>query len=464
MSSFQGNKNFKKVFDKSSYSVQDPLVKINIAGKNGNMVVGSTSFNEANSSLIYLGKVLENSASKNYLANDLWLDVKFPHVIYVTGTRGSGKSFDLGVLLEGISDLQDETEIQYNVPPMCSFLIDTQSQFWTLKYKPNEKIEANRLQLEELNKWNLPANQLKNCQLWRVSEKDIITGDEKRFQIRPNQVKHEEWCEILNIEVYGPQGFALNRAIEHQKGKNFSLADITNYIRIPNNLTDIQSSSKSALIYKLEEYDHTNLFSTDGVEISDLLVPGQCNVFLLRDLRDIDKSLVTCVLARQLFTYMGEFHKQKKVNAFFDKKIDAKNIPDKVWLVVDEAHVVAPNNSALPAREALVEYVKRGRDAGLSLVLATQQPSAIDDRILSQVNISFSHRLAFQSDIQASTNRIPTQLIKKMKISGVDITDFGDMIRFLDAGQCFIGDNSTSRIILTQIRPRITSHGGYSPI
>jgi hypothetical protein len=461
MNFFQGNKKFNKVFDKSNYLVLDPLAKVNTLAKGSNLIIGSTSFEDNESNLIYIGKVIENSTNRNYLANDVWLDVKFPHVIYITGTRGSGKSFDLGVLLEGISALQEESSIQYNIPSMCSFLIDTQSQFWTLKYKPNSKIEANKQQLDELKKWNIPENQLKKCQLWRVSEKDKITGEEKKFQIRPNLVKHEEWCEILGVEVYGPQGYALNRAIESFKNKKFSLKDLINYIRIPANLQDIQNNSRSALIYKLEGYENIGLFNTDGIEISDLLVPGQCNVFLLRDLRDVDKSLVTCVLARQLFTFMGDYHKQKKVNAFFDKKSDSINIPNKVWLVVDEAHVIAPNNASLPAREALVEYVKRGRDAGLSLILATQQPSAIDDRILSQVNISFSHRLAFQSDIQASINRVPTQLIKKMKISGIEINDYGDMIRFLDAGQCFIGDNSTSRTILVQIRPRITSHGGY---
>ena len=61
---------------------------------------------------------------------------------------------------------------------------------------------------------------------------------------------------------------------------------------------------------------------------------------------------------------------------------------------------------------ALIDYVKRGRDAGLSLAMATQQPSAVDDRILSQVNLSFSHRLTFQADITASVHRIPTKLLR----------------------------------------------------
>ena len=136
----------------------------------------------------------------------------------------------------------------------------------------------------------------------------------------------------------------------------------------------------------------------------------------------------------------------------------------KVWLIIDEAHVVAPRDELSPARDALIEYVKRGRDAGLSLVLATQQPSAVDDRILSQVNLTFNHRLTFQSDITSATSRIPTKAIKSLKMGGTTLTGFADMIRVLDSGQCFIGDHSTSRVVMLQVRPRVSAHGGYSPI
>jgi hypothetical protein len=95
--------------------------------------------------------------------------------------------------------------------------------------------------------------------------------------------------------------------------------------------------------------------------------------------------------------------------------------------------------------------------------MATQQPSAVDDKILSQVNVTFSHRLTFQADINAAMHRIPTKLLREFKYAGKEISDFGDMLRYLEAGECFIGDHSTSRTVLVSIRPRVTSHGGYSP-
>ena len=85
----------------------------------------------------------------------------------------------------------------------------------------------------------------------------------------------------------------------------------------------------------------------------------------------------------------------------------------------------------------MIEYVKRGRDAGLSLVMATQQPSAIDDRILSQVNLTINHRLTFQTDINAATNRLPTKPLGSLKISGQEINEFGSMIRLLESGEAY---------------------------
>ena len=169
------------------------------------------------------------------------------------------------------------------------------------------------------------------------------------------------------------------------------------------------------------------------------------------------------MIARNLFDILGKHHNRKKTSNFFGKPFDDDGTPDRVWLVIDEAHVVAPSGEISAARSALVEYVKRGRDAGLSLILATQQPSALDDRILSQVNVTFSHRLSFQSDINAAVNRIPTKSVRSMKFAGTSLTDFGDMVRVLDAGQCFLGDQASSRTVLIQMRPRVSAHGGYSP-
>ena len=454
---------FGAIIDKSPYTVEDALVKIQYVSKGQNVVFGRALKGEDYSNLLYVGKILETTKGRSYLGADAWMDTTFPHVIYITGTRGSGKSFDLGVLVEGISKLTTPSPIQNNVKPVTSIVIDTQSQFWTLGYAPREAIPANKAQLEELKCWSLAPNSLAEAKVYAPPGATTFIGTEKTLQIRPKDVKAEEWCALLGQDVYTPQGHIIAATIEALGDTDYEITDILGYIADDTNWPTVAESSRNAISYKLDDYRRTNLFSAGGLTIKDFLDEGSCNILSLRELRNEDKSLITAVIARNLFDILGKHHNKRKAAGFFQTPFASDGTPDRVWLVIDEAHVVAPSDQISPARCALVEYVKRGRDSGLSLVLATQQPSALDDRILSQVNVTFNHRLSFQSDINAAVNRIPTKSIRAMKFSGTNLTDFGDMTRVLDAGQCFLGDQASSRTVLVQIRPRVTAHGGYSP-
>ena len=64
-------------------------------------------------------------------------------------------------------------------------------------------------------------------------------------------------------------------------------------------------------------------------------------------------------------------------------------------------------------------------------MLATQQPSAVDDKILSQVDFTINHRLTFQSDVRLQWEELPPKSYKNLKIGGTEISDFRDMIRLL---------------------------------
>lgn len=454
---------FGNIFDKSPYAVEDALVKIQYVSKGQNVIFGRTLKGGDYSSLLYVGKILEVTKGRSYLGADAWLDTTFPHVIYITGTRGSGKSFDLGVIVEGISNLRTPSPIQNSVKPITSIIVDTQSQFWTLGYAPRDTIPANKAQLEELGRWNLTPNSLTAVTVYSPPGTTRFIGTEKLLQIKPKDVKAEEWCALLGQEVYSPQGHILAQTLEALGDSDYEITDILNYIADDSKWSAVAETSRNAISYKLDDYRRTNLFSATAPSITGLIEEGRCSVLSLRELRNEDKSLITAVIARNLFDILGKHHNKKKNASFFQTPFESDGVPDRVWLVIDEAHVVVPKDQISPARSALVEYVKRGRDAGLSLVLATQQPSGVDDRILSQVNMTFNHRLSFQSDINAAVNRIPTKSIKNMKFSGTNLTDFGDMVRVLDAGQCFLGDQASSRTVLVQIRPRVTAHGGYSP-
>jgi hypothetical protein len=459
----KGFEHFGSPFETTKYTVADAVVKSSFSARTNTLVLASSNADQSSQDLIFVGKVFESCPSTNMLGADVWLDISFPHVVYITGTRGSGKSFDLGVLIEGISELQSKSAIQKEVQPVASILIDTQNQFWTLKYPPNPEIEENKEQLAALERWRIPPNALANVTLWIPRGTEKMLGDESYFNIRPRDVEHEDWCLLLGLEVYSPQGHIIRAALSRHEGTDFDLLDLINDIRQDANWHGVAESSRNALVYKFEDYLASQLFDKNGLTFEQLVSENRCNVFMLRELKDVDKSLVTAIIARVLFRRMGDYHTRRKLARFQGKQQNGPPLPSRVWLLIDEAHVVAGQGQPSPARAALIEYVKRGRDAGLSLVLATQQPSAVDDRILSQVNLTFNHRLTFQSDVGAAISRIPTKPIAQMRSGGAAVGDFGDMLRYLDAGDCFVGDHATSRAVLVKIRPRITAHGGYSP-
>ncbi|MCD6434580.1 MAG: hypothetical protein J7L14_03135, partial [Candidatus Diapherotrites archaeon] len=110
------------------------------------------------------------------------------------------------------------------------------------------------------------------------------------------------------------------------------------------------------------------------------------------------------------------------------------------------------------ASNALIEYVKQGRQPGCSLVFATQQPSAIDTKVLSQLDIIIAHKLVFDDDIKAVFKRTPTIIPKKYKQSS--------FIKTLPVGTAIVGDRreETSRAFVIEIRPRMSQHEGREAV
>src|SRR3989344_3480937 len=96
-----------------------------------------------NEGLILLGKNYVKMGNMVSLSNNIYLDVARSHVILVSGKRGSGKSYSLGVIAEGIAS--QPKEIRDNIAVL---IFDTMGVFWTMK-NPNEQDK------DLLDKWGL---------------------------------------------------------------------------------------------------------------------------------------------------------------------------------------------------------------------------------------------------------------------------------------------------------------------
>src|SRR6266496_2808748 len=63
-----------------------------------NLLIGASA-DHANLEALFLGKVAEYQLMKK----NVWLDCKRAHAVYVMGKRRSGKTYSLGVLVEGLA-------------------------------------------------------------------------------------------------------------------------------------------------------------------------------------------------------------------------------------------------------------------------------------------------------------------------------------------------------------------------
>ena len=125
------------------------------------------------------------------------------------------------------------------------------------------------------------------------------------------------------------------------------------------------------------------------------------------------------------------------------------------WMLIDEAHEFLPNDGETAASHPLMRWVKIGREPGVSLVLATQQPAKLHPDALSQCDIILSHRLTSKQDIDALGEIMHTYMRH-------DINHYIDALPDSKGTGLLLDDNS-ERIYPVQMRPRKSWHAGGTP-
>ena len=132
-------------------------------------------------------------------------------------------------------------------------------------------------------------------------------------------------------------------------------------------------------------------------------------------------------------------------------------------VMLDEAQSFLAPGEASPARRLFIRLVKEGRNMGLSAVIATQQPSAIDSRVLSQVETFVAHQLVTEPDIRAVRDNLKSNLPDRIQFAAHTL-DFSGLLRQLPPGISLISaadlNTVTRRCIVVAVRPRATVHGG----
>ena len=282
------------------------------------------------------------------------------------------------------------------------------------------------------------------------------------FSIKTSELSAEDWCNVFDVKPIESIGILIERVISFLKeGKtDYSIQTIIDTIKED---TRTNNEIKNAAENRFMAADKWGLFSEEGTEIKDLILAGEVSVLDVSCYEDWNvKCLVVSLIAKKLLEERILLRKTEEIKSievrerFFigEEESEIEKMP-LVWIMIDEAHEFLPKEGKTPATDALVMLLREGRQPGISLVLATQQPGEIHQDVLTQSDIVISHRLTSRIDIEALNNMMQTYLI-------TDIQTYLNQLPTLKGSAIILDDNS-ERIYPMRIHPKRSWHGGEAP-
>ena len=405
---------------------------------------------------VFIGKHYVKMGQTVSLSNKVFLDVAKSHVVFIVGKRGSGKSYSMSVIAEGINDLPEEIKSNLSV-----IMLDTMGIFWTMKY-PNTK------EKELLDEWELESKGI-NVQIFtpvgyyeEYKEKGIPT--DFPFSIRISELSAEDWCMILNVSMTEPVEILIERILNGLKEENLDY-DIGNIVKAVKADDRSEQSVKDAVENRFLVAEKWGLFSKEGTLIEDLVIPGQISVLDVSAYATTSgaenlRALVIGLVAQKLFVQRMASRKAEEQASiseqihFFEEEKEGKKEPI-VWLIIDEAHEFLPNKGKTPATLPLVTLLREGRQPGISLVLASQQPGKIHSDVFTQADVVIAHRITANIDVQALGN-----IMQSYMREGLD-----KQLNILppEEGAAIIFDDINEKLYPIRVRPKYSWHGGSAP-
>lgn len=240
--------------------------------------------------------------------------------------------------------------------------------------------------------------------------------------VTPDSLDPRSWCALLGLSPESGPGGLVWQAAQRES----SLAAMREHVQA----TDAPGEDRRAAVNHLTLAASWDVFDPDGLSAAKL---GSSEVTIV-DLSGLDSAPMNAV-ARGI----GE--------ALYRARID-ETIQRLPWVMIDEAHTFFQG----VAQSALEQILTRGRAPGVSLVMATQRPSAVPEVGISQSDVILSHRLTSHADLQALERAQPTYVNASL-----------DERMPTAPGEVVVVDDATETVHAATIRQRETLHGGDSP-
>ena len=377
------------------------------------------------------------------MGSKVQMDALRPHAILICGKRGYGKSYTMGTMIEELASLPGIINI-------AALVIDTMGIFWTMRY-PNSK------ESDILSKWGFSPAGI-DVDLFvpagSVAHYEQMHIDVKPFSISPSELSGYDWCSLFGLDSISPMGVFIMKTIEEirENEPGISLKTIIDFI---NTDKELDPTLRNAANNYFRSAISWGIFHEKGIIISDIIRKGKV---VILDLSSIDnqniKAIAVKILGSKIYDESIRSRRIYEQREMGESPCE-EGIP-MVWMFIDEAHLFLPRDSRTPATDVLVtEWLRQGRQPGLSIIFATQRPAALHPDVMSQSDVIICHRLTAQDDISALEAVRPTYMREGI----------GDSLKKMgtEKGVAFIVDDNSESAHVVRMRPRKSWHGGDEP-
>lgn len=443
---------------------------------------------------IYLGKNAETPH------RNVWMDTRGAHVLYVMGKRRSGKSYTLGSIAEGL--VSKKWVHQGKMAPSV-LILDTMNVYLTMPFLVEDTLSNDNRELEEIRRWKLESDDSRP-RLFSPSGFGLpkeVSG--AAITLRASDLGPEEWCGLFEVDPFvDPMGHLLTTVYsklvtegtqdkETRETKppkeTFGIPDMIEVLDRDLEVDGFAADTRNALIRRLRALGRMSLFGPQGLDVRELLQPGRISILLLRDLESEMRAVLVSLIVKRVmqlrslaerYERLVPIHRerakrlsQEDPSAARREEEEARTCEERAreglarsWIIIDEAHNYIPARGNVPSRRPLKKYVDEGRNLGLSIVVATQQPSGLDPSIQRNADVILIHSLSHQDDIVAARGMINTSTPDEVTLDGKykfpTNKTFEALVRNLPIGYAVASSDRANRLFPIRVRPRATIHGG----
>lgn len=239
-------------------------------------------------------------------------------------------------------------------------------------------------------------------------------------QINPNHMQFYELLKLANIKN-APKQERYFRMAHYKASKKVQtgMGSQVEFIDIILEYLDKMFQSKedaykdkntiSDVINKVTELNikYKSLLNTNAGRILNQIELGKANVL---DLGQVDEYTAEILVAHILRTALNSRKDYVKNN-------DENALSYPVFFVVEEAHILAPQNRKSDSKTWITRVAREGRKFGLGLCLVSQSPKSVDRETLSQANNMIILRLVEPNDqrhVQSASESLSEDLVNQL--------------------------------------------------